>query len=40
MFDTFHDALRSPHPNPKWGEMTMATQRVIDAAFHAAGLSI
>ena len=40
MFESFHDALRSPQPDPRWGEMTMATQRVIDAAFQAAGLSL
>jgi predicted dehydrogenase len=40
MFETFHAALRSPQPDPRWGAMTLATQRVIDAAFREAGLSL
>jgi predicted dehydrogenase len=39
MFETFHSALRSPQPDLRWGAMTLATQRVIDTAFRAAGLS-
>jgi predicted dehydrogenase len=40
MFENFHAALQSAKPDLKWGEMTLATQRVIDAAFQAAGLSL
>jgi len=40
MFDNFHTALRSTEPDPRWGQFTLATQRVIDAAFQAAGLSL
>lgn len=40
MFEDFHKALRAPEPDPHWGAMTLATQRVIDAAFRAAGLSL
>lgn len=40
MFETFHNALRSSQPDSAWGEMTLATQRVIDAAFLAAGMSL
>jgi predicted dehydrogenase len=39
MFENFHAALRLPQPDPRWGAMSLATQRVIDAAFAAAGLS-
>ncbi|MCU0706856.1 MAG: Gfo/Idh/MocA family oxidoreductase [Pirellula sp.] len=39
MFEDFHTALRGDKPDPQWGAMTMATQRVIDAAFQAAGFS-
>ena len=40
MFEDFHAALRSAEPDPRWGAMTLATQRVIDAAFRASGMSI
>lgn len=40
MFDHFHEALQRDQPDPQWGEMTMATQRVIDAVFQAAGFRI
>ncbi len=40
MFETFHAAVGGKNPDERWGQMTLATQRVIDQVFQAAGMSL
>jgi predicted dehydrogenase len=40
MFETFQQAARSKEPDERWGQMTLATQRLLDAVFLAAGCQL
>jgi len=40
MFEAFHVAARGKEPDERWGQMTLATQQVLDAVFQAAGCSL